>query len=706
MAELIRRIPEDGCALEGEAQMPAAWDEFTVAELGDALAETRQAATGMLELAHELEVKLPGTRAAFRTGVLRLAKVEIIARAVANLDPDEARAAETLVLERAGRLTPGGLRSAVVTRPEPSASTDGTDGTDAGQDSPDRQAPDDPRDAGRGDAGPGDGGSGPDPDGTRTPPTPGVIPAGFTGCINFTVVTWCSYARMLGIMNTMSAGKPQVSAQAVRERAVSRVTAAQQSQRSRESWAGEGAAIYCRVSHIKDKDQTSVERQERISRGVVDDLGLSLGPGRVLLDPNRSAWQRNRKRPGWDQLLELARDGAIRHIVVYHPDRLMRQPWDLEELLKIAEEHGIILHGKSGNRDLSNPDDRHYLRGEVAHACRSSDDTSRRLKDAMVDRARDGKPQTGSRRYGYAKNGMEIIEHEAEIVRWIFGSFLGGMTPFAIAEDLNERGIPTAQGKRWRIQTVLKLLDSRHVAGIRVFRGEEIGPGIWPAIIDPMMFREAQERRSFRSVVTREEYTHRKFYLLRGLLWCTKCGMRMSGRPDDGNRPVYVCTNFRPADGGKKCYRRAGAASLEGFVKDAAINLLERLDVTGDAVAAVLSEDDHAAIDADRVELAELKAMWDAREIATSEYREMRKKVEERIRKIEAKTIIRPAVEVLEGMTGPDARATWEAHEKAGNLERLNAVLRFLFAAIRIAESNAAAGSFDYGRIEIEQNQP
>jgi hypothetical protein len=97
--------------------------------------------------------------------------------------------------------------------------------------------------------------------------------------------------------------------------------------------------------------------------------------------------------------------------------------------------------------------------------------------------------------------------------------------------------------------------------------------------------------------------------------------------------------------------------------------------------------------------------MWDAREITTSEYRAMRKTVEDRIRKIEAKTIIRPAVEVLEGMTGPGARRTWEVHEKAGDLERLNAVLRFLFAAIRIGESTAPGGRFDYGRIDIEQNK-
>ena len=176
------------------------------------------------------------------------------------------------------------------------------------------------------------------------------------------------------------------------------------------------------------------------------------------------------------------------------------------------------------------------------------------------------------------------------------------------------------------------------------------------------------------------------------------------GPPDTGGRPVYVCNNFRPTDGRTKCYRRAGAASLESFVKDAAIALLERLDVTGAATTAMLTDDDKAAIEADQAEIAELKAMWDAQEIKTQEYRAMRKKVQDRIDKRQAKTIIRPGVEVLDGMTGPDARKTWDAHEQAGNCERLNAVLRFLFAAIRLDESRAANGSFDYGRIHIEQN--
>jgi hypothetical protein len=113
VAELIRRRPAEGCGPAGPAQMPEAVDEFTARELASVLGESRAAAEDMLSLAQELEVNLPGTKAAFRAGVLNQRKAAVIASATAVLDPGEARAAEAMVLGRAGALTPPGLREAV-----------------------------------------------------------------------------------------------------------------------------------------------------------------------------------------------------------------------------------------------------------------------------------------------------------------------------------------------------------------------------------------------------------------------------------------------------------------------------------------------------------------------------------------------------------------------------------------------------------------
>ena len=113
VGELIRRRPAEGCTLQGPAQMPESFDEFTAREVASVLGETRAMAEDTLSLANELEVNLPGTKAAFRSGLVNQRKAAIIAAATALLDPAEARAAEAEVLDRAGALTPPALRAAI-----------------------------------------------------------------------------------------------------------------------------------------------------------------------------------------------------------------------------------------------------------------------------------------------------------------------------------------------------------------------------------------------------------------------------------------------------------------------------------------------------------------------------------------------------------------------------------------------------------------
>ena len=113
VAEFIRRRPEAGCEPRDRGGMPGRWDEFAVDELRVLLAESRAAAERLMGRAVDLASKLPGTMALFRSGRLRQSKVMIIADATGPLDPEESRAAEEQVLDRAGRLSPGGLRHAI-----------------------------------------------------------------------------------------------------------------------------------------------------------------------------------------------------------------------------------------------------------------------------------------------------------------------------------------------------------------------------------------------------------------------------------------------------------------------------------------------------------------------------------------------------------------------------------------------------------------
>src|SRR5689334_8128276 len=98
-AELARRNPEDS--------------EFTADQVAYALGESRGRAGDLIDLAQDLETRLPGTAAALLDGTITRYKAGIIGRATARLDDAETRAAEDKILDRAARLTPGGLRAAI-----------------------------------------------------------------------------------------------------------------------------------------------------------------------------------------------------------------------------------------------------------------------------------------------------------------------------------------------------------------------------------------------------------------------------------------------------------------------------------------------------------------------------------------------------------------------------------------------------------------
>jgi uncharacterized protein DUF222 len=101
VAELDRRNPQPEDA------------EFTTDQVANALGESRFRADELIGTAGHLDTHLPGTRAALRDGTMSLGKARLIATATGLLNPAEARAAETGVLARAGRLTPGSLRAAI-----------------------------------------------------------------------------------------------------------------------------------------------------------------------------------------------------------------------------------------------------------------------------------------------------------------------------------------------------------------------------------------------------------------------------------------------------------------------------------------------------------------------------------------------------------------------------------------------------------------
>lgn len=338
------------------------------------------------------------------------------------------------------------------------------------------------------------------------------------------------------------------------------------------------AAIYCRLSYAPDGSLEKVERQEADCRALAERLGWPISDAHVYPDNSRSAWQRNRKRPAWDRMLAAIEAGEVDAILTYHGDRLMRQPWDLEKLLGIADQKNIRLASVSGTRNLDSPDDRFILRIEVAQACRESDNTSRRVQRGHVARVtQKGLTSGGGRRpFGFGvptgktrtridrateeeieEPILDLTQHvptEAKILKEAAKRLLAGASQGAVVAWMNEpiEGSPrctTTEGNSWTARGLRHLMLSPRIAGLIEHQGE-----LYEAAWQPIVSREMWESlRAYYERGARENpYPGReRRYMLSGVAECSTegCDGRTRVKPSGGrNRKsarIYYCGGCR-----------------------------------------------------------------------------------------------------------------------------------------------------------------
>lgn len=314
------------------------------------------------------------------------------------------------------------------------------------------------------------------------------------------------------------------------------------------------AGIYCRLSVSPDGSVEKVERQEADCRRLAKRLGWTVR--KVYPDNSRSAWQRNRKRPQWEQMLKDIKAGKLDGILVYHGDRLIRQPWDLELLLQLADDRRLPLASPQGTRDLGNEDDRFILRIEAAQACKSSADTSRRTKRGIEARTEKGSAGAGSNRpFGYGvptgkegKTGKPLFDltkqnrREARIGKAAVERLLAGQSQGGVIAWMNTQ-CTTTTGRPWRANALRAWLSMPRIAGLVEHDGK-LYPAKWRGVITREQWEDVKivlQRNS-------NEYGYagrERIYLLSsGIAECGSCGGPLATKPSgrNGSR-LYYCKN-------------------------------------------------------------------------------------------------------------------------------------------------------------------
>src|SRR5688572_8968029 len=196
------------------------------------------------------------------------------------------------------------------------------------------------------------------------------------------------------------------------------------------------AGIYARISEDRDGDALGVSRQVADCHELAAARGWDITERYV--DDDISAYS-GKPRPEYRRMLADITGGQVDAVVVWHLDRLHRQPRELEQFFDICDRAGgVALATVSGDVDLATHDGRFHARIMGAVAAKSSDDMSRRLRRKAQELARNGRPSGGgSRPFGFEPDRVTVRESEAQIIRELADRLLAGETLRALATDLN-----------------------------------------------------------------------------------------------------------------------------------------------------------------------------------------------------------------------------------------------------------------------------
>lgn len=247
-------------------------------------------------------------------------------------------------------------------------------------------------------------------------------------------------------------------------------------------------------------------------------------------------------RPEWEKILTALRRGECSALMVPDIDRAMRDPRTLEDLIDTVEMYGVYVASLTGNIDLTTDAGISGARSLVNQRNQESRNTSRRVIDGQRHAAMEGGNHGGRMRpFGWRKDRVHVNKREAAHVRRELPRIVAGVSPLTLANEWNERGIPTVTGVKWRAQTIRNMFLRPRICGLVLYQGEILyGPdgekakGKWDAILtedeyNQVVAKWGPSQQSAPSRLGARGRGYRTIYLLSPFVRCGKCSARMVG---------------------------------------------------------------------------------------------------------------------------------------------------------------------------------
>ncbi|MFF3622316.1 recombinase family protein [Streptomyces sp. NPDC002467] len=249
---------------------------------------------------------------------------------------------------------------------------------------------------------------------------------------------------------------------------------------------------YARISSDREGAGLGVERQIEDCHALAEQLTRPDAEYRVIevFEDNDLSAYSGKPRPGYLKMLQGLRDGLADCVLAWHTDRLHRRPLELEEYIDVCEPRRVETRTvKAGHLDLSTATGRMIARQLGVQARYEVERMVERQKRAREQMAQHGKHFGGRRPFGWEIDGLTPVDAETALIQQAAAAILAGASLRAVAGEWNEQGVKTSTGGHWEPSEVKKMLIRARNAGIRVHRGQEVGPGQWPAALDEPTWR-------------------------------------------------------------------------------------------------------------------------------------------------------------------------------------------------------------------------
>ncbi len=376
-------------------------------------------------------------------------------------------------------------------------------------------------------------------------------------------------------------------------------------------------------------------------------------------------------------------------LVAWHVDRLTRKITDLEHLIELSQATGLRIATVTGDLDLSTDAGRLVGRILASVARGEVERKGARQRRAQQQAADQGRPPGGRRAFGYDRTGAEVVEDEAAWVRKGYAELLTGTSLKAIARELNEAGTTTTMGGEWRHDNVRTMLKNPRYAGLRTYKGEVVGDGTWPPIVDRDTYDAALALLSMPT--RRTASTTARKYLLPGIALCWKCGSDVAtGHTRHGKR-VYVCRD-------NKCTSRK-AEPVDALVEEIMVRRLSRPDARELLTEQTPDLADHRErAQAIRERLDDLATGLEEGLLTLAAVRKSSERLRAELRAVEAKMHASVHADVLSPLvTADDVGAAWQAADLAVRRQAVDALM-----TVTLLPPERGRKDFDPDTVKIE----